>query len=322
MPARLSPGPFPSWDDYRYFLATSEAGSFTKAASDLGVTQSTLSRRIDHLEQQLGVRLFVRSQSGVTLTAEGESILQTAREIEAKILEIQGSLIGSDKRLDGTVRISVTDGLAAYWMTPAIPAFHDRYPGILVAFNCSAEPADAARMETELSFRFREPQEADLIAVRLGALHFVPWASVAYLKRHGLPQGPEDLLSHRLLDHTDYYHDDGDWSSWFALARAAKLIRYRCNSSSAMLNAIKNGVGIGLLPTYVCEFAEGIVPIALDVRTHSNFWLVYHAELRETARVRAVIDWVKSLFDQDAYPWFRDEFHPPKMREEPERSGG
>ena len=55
MPARLFPGPFPSWDDYRYFLATSEAGSFTKAASDLGVTQSTLSRRIDHLEQQLGV---------------------------------------------------------------------------------------------------------------------------------------------------------------------------------------------------------------------------------------------------------------------------
>ena len=314
MPARLSPGPFPSWDDYRYFLATSEAGSFTKAASDLGVTQSTLSRRIEHLEQQLGVRLFVRSQTGVTLTAEGESILQTAREIEAKILEIQGSLIGSDKRLDGTVRISVTDGLAAYWMTPAIPAFHDRHPGILVEFNCSAEPADAARMETELSFRFREPREADLIAVRLGTLHFVPWASVAYLKRHGLPQNPEDLLSHRLLDHTDYYHDDGDWSSWFALARAANLIRYRCNSSSAMLNAIKNGVGIGLLPTYVCEFAEGIVPIALDVRTHSNFWLVYHAELREAARVRAVIDWVKGLFDQDAYPWFRDEFHPPDTK--------
>ncbi len=62
MPARLSPGPFPSWDDYRFFLATSKAGSFTKAASELGVTQSTLSRRIEHLEQQLGVRLFVSMQ--------------------------------------------------------------------------------------------------------------------------------------------------------------------------------------------------------------------------------------------------------------------
>ena len=106
MPARLSPGPFPSWDDYRYFLATSEAGSFTKAASNLGVTQSTLSRRIEHLEQQLGVRLFVRMKAGVILTTEGESILQTAREIESRILEIQRKMSGSDKRLDGTVRIS------------------------------------------------------------------------------------------------------------------------------------------------------------------------------------------------------------------------
>ncbi len=313
MPGPLSSGPFPSWDDYRFFLATSEAGSFTKAASDLGVTQSTLSRRIDHLEQQLGVRLFVRMKTGVALTPEGKSILQTAREIESRILEIQRSMLGSDKRLDGTVRISVTDGLATYWMTPAIPAFHERNPGILVEFNCSAEPADALRMETELSFRFKKPQEADLIAVRLGTLHFVLWASTRYLERHGLPRNPEDLLGHQLLDHSNYYQDEGDWRSWFALARSANLIRYRCNSSPAMLNAIKYGVGIGLLPTYVCEFAEGIVPIALDVRTHSYIWLVYHSELRETARVRVVIDWVRSLFDKNLWPWFRDEFHAPKL---------
>jgi len=313
MPAKLSPGPFPSWDDYRFFLATSEAGSFTKAANELGVTQSTLSRRIEHLEQQLGVRLFVRLKTGVVLTPEGESILHAAREIESRILEIQRNMLGSDKRLDGTDRISVTDGLATYWLTPAVPAFHLRHPGILIEFNCSTEPADPLRMEAELVVRFTEPKEADLVAVRLGTLHFVHWASAEYLKHHGVPQSPEDLLRHQLLDHSDYYHDDGDWRSWFALARAAELIRYRCNSSSALLNAIKNGVGIGLLPTYVCEVAEGIIPIALDVRTHSNFWLVYHPELRETARVRAVVDWVRSLFDKKAWPWFRDEFHPPKI---------
>ena len=79
MPAQLSSGPFPSWDDYRFFLATSDAGSFTKAAKDLGVTQPTLSRRIEHLEQQLGARLFVRTKAGVALTPEGKSILQAAR---------------------------------------------------------------------------------------------------------------------------------------------------------------------------------------------------------------------------------------------------
>lgn len=317
MPARLSPGPFPSWDDYRYFLATSEAGSFTKAANDLGVTQSTLSRRIEHLEQQLGVRLFVRTQSGVTLTPEGESILGAAREIEAKIFEIQGSLVGWDKRLEGTVRISVTDGLATYWLTPAIPTFHDRHPEIMIDLHCSGEPADAAKMETELSFRFQEPREADLVAVRLGAMHFVPWAAESYLEAHGVPRAPEDLLTHRMLDHAEYYRDDGEWSSWFALARAANLMRYRCNSSPAMLNAVQNGIGIGLLPTYICEFAEGIVPVALDVRTHSNLWLVYHSDLREAARVRAAIDWVKGLFDKKTWPWFREEFHTPKIRRTP-----
>jgi len=313
MPARLSSGPFPSWDDYRFFLATSDAGSFTKAAQDLGVTQPTLSRRIEHLEQQLGVRLFVRTKTGVALTPEGKSILQAARVIESQILDIQRSMMGSDKRLNGTVRISMTDGLATYWMTPAVPAFHERYPGILIDFNCSTEPADAVRMETELSIRFQKPQEANLIAVKLGTLHFVPWASAKYLERHGQPLNPDDLLSHRLLDHSAYYHDDGDWGSWFALARAANLIRYRCNSSAAMWNAIKNGVGIGLLPTYISEFAEGIVPIVLDVRTHSHIWLVYHSELRDTARVRVVIDWIRRLFDDSRWPWFRDEFHAPKL---------
>ncbi len=313
MPARLSPGPFPSWDDYRFFLATSGAGSFTKAARNLGVTQPTLSRRIEHLEQQLGVRLFVRMNAGVALTPEGKSILPATREIENRILDIQRNMLGSDERLNGTVRISVTDGLAAYWMTPAVTAFHDQHPEVLVEFNCSTEPADAARMETELSIRFQKSQEADLIAVKLGTLHFVPWASTGYLERHGLQRNPEDLLDHRLLDHSAYYHDDGDWSNWFALARVANVIRYRCNSSAAMLSAIKNSAGIGLLPTYICEFAEGIVPIVSEVRTHSHIWLVYHSELRNTARVRVVVDWVRSLFDSRTSPWFRDEFHAPKL---------
>ncbi len=128
-----------------------------------------------------------------------------------------------------------------------------------------------------------------------------------------MPRNPEDLLSHRLLDHSEYYHDEGDWSAWFALARVANLIRYRCNSTPAMVSAIKNSVGIGLLPTAICEVVEGIVPIVLDVRTHSYFWLVYHPDVRDTARVRVVVDWVRSLFDNRTSPWFRDEFHAPKL---------
>ena len=132
---QLSPGPFPSWDDFRFFLATSKAGSFSKAASEMGVTQPTISRRVENLEHRLGVRLFDRLPNGVALTAKGESILDAALHIENTVLEIQRNVHGADKRMEGAVRISVTDGLATYWMTPRLLAFQEKNPGIGIEFQ-------------------------------------------------------------------------------------------------------------------------------------------------------------------------------------------
>ena len=315
MKDQLSPGPFPSWDDFRFFLATSSAGSFSKAASELGVTQPTISRRIENLEHRLGVRLFDRLPNGVALTTEGESILDAARHIESTVLEIQRNVHGSDKRMEGTVRISVTDGLATYWLTPQLGRLQERHPGIAIEFQCSIEPADALKMETDLSIRYQRPEAADLIAMKLGTMHFVPWASPDYIERQGSPTTPEELLRHRLLDHRSYDRDRefGVWNDWFALARAANLISYVTNSSASMLSAIQNGLGIGMLPTYVCECVEGVVPLTLDLRTSSEIWLTYHPNIQGTARVREVIEWIKSLFDHSESPWFRDDFHPPKI---------
>lgn len=313
VPSRLTPSPFTSWDDLRFFLATSEAGSFSKAASHLGVSQPTMSRRIERLEDRLGVRLFDRLPDGIALTSEGKSILNAARQIEEKVFEIQRNIAGSDKRMEGKVRISAPDGLATYWITPQLATFQQKYPRILIEFFCSIEPADILKMESDLSIRFRRPEEVDLVAVKLGTLHFVPWASPGYLDRYGAPRTPQELLSHRVLDHIAYYDDEGDWSSWFALARAGNLISYRTNSSASLYSAIRNGLGIGLLPTYACEVATGIVPLDVGVRTQSQIWLVYHPDIRDTARMRAVINYVRRLFDQNVTPWFRDEFCAPTV---------
>ncbi len=264
---------FTGWDDFRLFLAVSETGSFSGAASRLGVSQPTISRRIEHLEHHLNGRRFDRLPDGVVLTNEAKSILSSARHMEDAVSKIQRKISGCDDRMEGTVRISVTDGLAAYWMTPHLAVFQKTYPKISIEFACSVEPADALKMETDVSIRFRRPEEVDLVALRLGTLHFVPWASPAYLDQHGVPRTPEELRNHRLLDHIAYYDDDGDWSSWFAVCRDAKLINYRTNSSSAFYIAIQNGLGIGLLPTYACECTTGIVPLDVGVRTQSHIWL-------------------------------------------------
>jgi DNA-binding transcriptional LysR family regulator len=263
----------------------------------------------------LGVRLFDRLPNGVALTTEGESILDAARHIENTVLEIQRNVHGSDKRMEGTVRISVTDGLATYWLTPQLSRLQERHPGISIEFQCSIEPADALKMETDLSIRYQRPEAADLIAMKLGTLHFVPWASPDYVERNGAPTTPEELLRHRLLDHRSYDRDRefGVWNDWFALAHVANLISYVTNSSASMLSAIQSGLGIGMLPTYVCECVEGIVPLSLDLHTSSEIWLTYHPNIQGTARVREVIDWTKTVFDHRTWPWFRDEFHPPKV---------
>jgi DNA-binding transcriptional LysR family regulator len=307
----LTPSPFQSWDDLRFFLVTTQKGSLAKAASHIGVTQPTVSRRIESLEERLGVRLFDRLPSGVTLTVEGESILDAAKLIEKKVLEIQMNVSGLDKRLEGKVRVSVTDGFAAYWITPRLHTFQELYPGISFDMLCSVEPTDALKWETDIRIQFSRPSDADLIAARVATFHFIPWASPTYLARRGIPQNAEDLKHHRLLDHLAYHYDGGDWSAWHNIADVAKQVCYRTNSSAALLSAVQNSLGIALLPTYATDCVTGVIPLDIGVRTRSDVWLSYHPALRDTPRFRAAVEWIKGLFDKNLWVWFRDEFHSP-----------
>lgn len=315
--ASLTPSPFDSWDDLRFFLVTTQKGSLAKAASHIGVTQPTVSRRIESLEERLGVRLFDRLPSGVTLTVEGESILGAAKLIERKVLEIQMNVSGLDKRMEGNVRVSVTDGFASYWIAPRLHTFQDLYPNIAVELLCSVQPADALKWETDIAIQFFRPLGADLVATRVATFHFVPWASPAYLARCGTPHNAEDLQNHRLLDHLAYRHDEGDWSAWHDLADVEDHICYRTNSSAALLSAVQSGLGIALLPTYASDCVTGVVPLDIGVRTRSDVWLSYHPALRGTPRFEVTLEWIKGLFDKNLWNWFRDEFHPPAHPEQP-----
>ena len=314
MGSTTPPVPFSSWDDLRFFLTTAKAGSFSQAARELRVTQSTISRRIEGLEQQLGVRLFDRVPSGAMLTTDGDKVLEVTRQIEDSVLEIQRRVLGSDERLQGLVRISLPEGLSTLWITPHLPAFQERHPGISIALKCSTRPADVLNMESDLSLWILRPQTPDLIAVKLGAFHLVPWASRTYLERCGTPSTQEDLRHHRFLDHALYRLDEANCGHWVALMRGAKETAFWTNSSLSLISAAQNGLGIALLPTYLCTCVNGILPLDLAVRTQMPIWLTYHRDVRSAARVRIVIDWLKSLFDQKTRPWFREAYHPPESQ--------
>ncbi len=300
-----------NWDDFRIFLEVVKAGSFTGAAKRLRSTQPTISRRIEGLERHLRVRLLDRLPNGVALTADGETVVEMASQIEETMIATQRRIRGADQRLEGPVRISLSDGLATFWFSPRLSEFQEAYPAVSVEFLCSIEPADVLNLESDLNVCFRKPSASDLIAIKLGSLHAVPWASPDYLGRFGVPATPDALLDHWLLDHPYYHYLEPDCEAWVTLLRKTRHRRYLTNSSTSLMSATANSAGVALLPTYFCEFAEGIVPLNMGLNTRSDIWLTYHPSVKNSARIRAAIEWIKSLFDHEAWPWFRDDFQPP-----------
>lgn len=302
-----------NWDDFRIFGEAARLGSFSTAAKQLGMTQPTVSRRVKSLEQRLGVRLFDRFPHGLDLTPEGVKVLEAVRQAEAAFAAVRRNVGGSDGRLEGSVRLCVPEGIASFWLVPRLSEFQAMHPNISVEMICSLESADQTAQVADISIAAQRPTQSDLVVAKLSTLHFVPWVSPDYLRRFGAPATPADLSNHLLLDHEYFKLQSEDFAEWLAILEAAQEHRYWINSSSSMLSAVRNGVGITLLPTYFCEFAEGIVPLDLGLTVHAKIWLAYRPQVRELARVRVVIDWIKSLFDQDVWPWFADAFVPPKV---------
>ena len=301
-----------SWDDFRIFGEAARGGSFSNAAKRLRMTQPTVSRRIKGLEQRLGVQLFDRFPHGLDLTPEGLKVFEAVRQAEGAFASVQRNVCGSDRRLEGTVRLCLPEGMAAFWVVPRLREFQALHPNISVELICSMESADQTAKGADLCIAPQRPTLPDLVTAKLCTVHFVPWASPDYLRRFGTPSTPADLRDHRLLYNSYYRIMSEDFGEWLALEQTAQEHRSWINSSSSLLSAVRNGAGIALFPTYFCEFAEGLVPLDLGLTFHPKIWLAYRPQVRELARVRVVTEWIKSLFDQEAWPWFGDAFKMPK----------
>ena len=142
------------------------------------------------------------------------------------------------------------DGLANYWMPPFLASFFDRYPNVELK-SFVTQDASAGKNEIfDIHVHYYEPAEIDPIAIRIGTLHFIPFASPAYLNKYGTPRSMEDLREHRLLDLSLYLIDKGSWSAWWA-NRSAPNTSLLTNQSAPLAEAVKHGAGIALLPTYV-----------------------------------------------------------------------
>src|SRR5882757_765995 len=183
----LNAAPNASWEDLRAFLFCTRHQSFRNAAEVLGLTGTTLMRKIDRLEEELGFKLFLRDQSGLSLSDEGKALLFDVEQMERLSFNIfrRASL---STEINGSVRVAVTEGPGLSWILPRLVDFQKTYRKIMVDLRCAMEQADVSRLEADISIQLARPTNPDLIVTKLGRLHIYTFASEAYRDAYGLPK--------------------------------------------------------------------------------------------------------------------------------------
>jgi DNA-binding transcriptional LysR family regulator len=227
----------------------------------LHLTQPAVSRRVERLEKSIGVRLVERLNNGATLTRDGLRIVKQLLAAQSAIAVAVDS-IRSPRAIGEPVRLSISDSLAAYWMARFLPAFFEHHPHVELRAHNDADAEIYRRMQFDLAIQYKEPSEPRLTAARLGTLHFVPYATKAYLRRFGRPRTPADLARHRLLDYALHLTDPGSWPA----RGTGHCAHYLTNSGAALGEAVRHGAGIALLPTFISVFEPDVEALDVGIR--------------------------------------------------------
>jgi DNA-binding transcriptional LysR family regulator len=188
-----------NWALVKSFVAVLDSGSLMGAARKLGAQQPTLSRHVAELEAQLGVPLFERTGRGLTPTAAALAIAEAARQMHGGAATLQRALAQRTAASSGTVRITTSHVAASYLLPAAIARLQAAEPGIAVELVASNELTNLLRREADIAVRMVRPSQASLVARKLGDIAITVAAHASYLKRHGTPREPRELLQHRLI---------------------------------------------------------------------------------------------------------------------------
>ncbi|UZK65429.1 LysR family transcriptional regulator [Sphingomonas sp. M1-B02] len=280
------------WNDIRFVLAVAATGSFHGAAKVTEAHETTVARRVQRLETELGAKLFVRQSHGMLLTTAGKALVEKAREIEQAAISLQQNIAGMDTRLVGVVRISVPEGIGAYWLTPVLADFQLRHPDIRVEVFTGILPVGLGKDEVDVSLTITRPTDDRLAILRAGEVRYGLFSSPGYLADYGEPRTAADLASHRLC-HLSVYDTDPQLKWWTDITRAAEHVPFFSNSTSLYVVAIRAGIGIGMLANFYRREMPELVALSIVPRCKTSLWLVSHRETNKGAKVRTLIEFLK-----------------------------
>ncbi len=269
------------WDDLRIFLAILRGRSVRAASKLLNVSHSTVSRRLNAMEEQLDIRLFVRQPEGFILTEAGEAMVARAERVESEILSLEREVFGRDALLSGPVRISAPPLLAQHLLMPILADFARLYPEIEIEIDATFDVADLRRRNADIAIRFQVSPDENLVAHRLPDFANAIYATPDYIARNvctgpnptgrWIALGGKEVLAH--------WRQDSPYSGC--------KVHHIVSDMLVHLNAVKAGMGFAYLLCFLADTEETLVRLS-DTTSMKMIpaWVLTHPDLTATERVR------------------------------------
>ncbi len=285
-----------NWDDLRFVLALAKAGSLVRAAKALKVDHTTVARRIEAVEADLGVRLFTRTTTGYVPTSEAEGLLPDITRVEEAVLTVERGAHAQDDSLTGTVRVTSGETFGTCYLAPRLAAFGREHPGLTVELVTGSAILDLARREADVAVRFFRSPHENLVVRRVAELAHALYASEEYLARRPL-KSAADLRKHPILTTTP--GPGVVESAWVEKLSAGAKPAFVSNLTTALVEAARIGAGIAVLPRYLGDPEPTLRRLPMPDEPREGIWITVHRDLKHTRRVRALLDFLSACLKRD-----------------------
>ena len=274
------------WDRLRVVLVLARGGTLSAAARALAVDHTTVARRLDGFERELGAPLFERGPEGFAPTPLGEAVLTAAERMEAEVNGLLRRIAGADPGVSGTVRLTTTGHLATHLFAPALTGFLARHPGLRMELLGDNRSLDLTRREADLAVRMVRPDTPGLVSRKLGEIAFACYAATGDARDFGAQlflgydDPPANAPPHRYLS---------------ALVPPERVV-LRSNTILPLVEAARAGLGCAVMPCFTAEADPALrrVP-AQRAMPPVTLWLLYHEDLRRSPRLRAAVEFVDEV---------------------------
>jgi len=284
------------WNAVKIFLAIVETGTLADAARNLGINHSTVFRRLNSFEAEVGGRLFERLNQGYQLTAMGEELLVEANKIAASFDNMERHIVGKDIQPRGIVKITAPNNIAYRYLPRYITVFNQAYPEICIQILVSNQEFNMTNRQADIAVRATSTPPEHLVGRKIRSIEWGVYGSKDYVERAGQPENIESLHQHSLIGASGsmQHLPAFIWQEKNLLEQ----IRVRCDDLVAMSSFVETGQGLGFLPDD--QQRPGIKKLfTFEPGKTSDLWLLTHPDLRHVERIKLAMKHLAKSFAEE-----------------------